>query len=103
SSKERKRAVTGTCRARERDWRLDREGEVVPFSILDSMPVEMPDDFASSAMVSPSFSRKFRTSRPIACSRKRPPAGATLWGSWANMAGMLERDGGAEKEIGSRQ
>ena len=85
SSNERNSAVTGTLSARDNACKVPSDGEVEPFSIFDSIPAEMPDDLASSAMVRPSFSRKARTSRPIDCSRSRPSAAPVPCGSWSSL------------------
>ena len=51
SSKRRKKAVTGTSKARDSPRRVASEGEMPPFSIFDSMPVESPAALASSTTV----------------------------------------------------
>ncbi len=64
-----KKDVTGTCSARERACSVASEGEVIPFSIFDSMPADRPEALASSATVMSSFLRNSRTSPPIDTSR----------------------------------
>ncbi len=55
SSKRRKKEVSGTPSARDSDCNVVSEGEVMPFSILDSMPSERLVVAARSAIVMPSF------------------------------------------------
>ena len=52
--------------ARDRALKVASVGEVMPFSILDSMPAESLAALASSTTVISSFLRNARTSRPIA-------------------------------------
>lgn len=35
-----KKAVRGTFSALDKDWRVDREGDVLPVSILDNIPAD---------------------------------------------------------------
>lgn len=52
-----KKAVSGTPSARDRDCSVVSDGEMLPFSIFDSMPSEMPVAAARSVTVMPSFLR----------------------------------------------
>lgn len=52
-----KKAVSGTPSARDSDCSVVSDGEMLPFSIFDSMPSEMPVAAARSVTVMPSFLR----------------------------------------------
>src|SRR6516165_5354504 len=61
----------GTLSALARESRVTNDGEIDPFSILDSIPVEMPAATPSSATVRSRSLRSLRTSAPIADSSER--------------------------------
>ena len=84
SSKRRKKAVTGTPSARDSACSVVSDGEVMPFSIFDSMPSEMSVATARSATVMPSFLRNARTSRPIATSSTFSLVSRTACGFWVS-------------------
>ena len=57
------------------------DAEKLPFSIFDSMPMESPVRFDSSATVMPALARKARTSRPMATSSMFSRSSRTRCGS----------------------
>ncbi len=105
SSNLRKKAVTGTCRAFESSRRVASEGDVCPFSIFESMPVDMLAIAASSATVMLSLRRKSRTSRPIASSRllRRESAECGSWKSSDSSAGRLSTTRLPDRTEGARR
>nr|WP_246591385.1 hypothetical protein [Aminobacter anthyllidis] len=58
--------VIGTARPRDIACKVVREGEIPPFSIVDSMPTDRLAAIARSLTFMPCLVRKARTSRPIA-------------------------------------
>ena len=60
-----KKVVICIFNALESAWSVAREGDVFPFSILESMPLERPARLDSSAMVSPIFFRQVLISWPM--------------------------------------
>src|SRR5262249_58738877 len=63
--------VSGRVGALGREWRGGGDGGMAPFPIFDTIPAEVPDDAASSAIVKSRDLRSRRTSAPIPASRLR--------------------------------
>ena len=72
SSKRSKRAVIETLSARASASSVDSEGEIAPFSILESMPGDSPAISARSTAARSSLVRSARTCEPIAASSDTP-------------------------------
>ena len=67
---------------------VEREGDVLPDSILDNMPTEMPVCSESSASVVPLALRSFRMALPIATSRTFSRGSLGLCGFWESITLM---------------